>query len=217
MEKVDAFRESYRQREIGPDYSGARHFWLMTLCCLAIIVTCIVLVKAPTWKELLIIPLAFLYINFAEYLGHKGPMHHRKKRLDKVFTRHTLYHHGFFAEDQMYCDSSRDFQVILFPPVLLLFFFFAFALPAGLLFYWLWSANAALIFTATIFGYYLNYEWLHLAYHLPPDHWVSRLPVVKTLKRNHTIHHEKNLMTSYNFNITYPVFDWIFGTLYGKK
>jgi hypothetical protein len=193
------------------------HFWFITLWCLCLIIACIFLVKNPTWKELLIIPIAIIYVNFAEYIGHKGPMHHRKKNLDKVFIRHTLQHHAFFVENKMYCDSIQDFKVILFPPVLLIFFFVAFALPAGLLFYFLWSANAALIFVATIFGYYLNYEWLHLTYHLPPEHFISRLPIIKTLKRNHTIHHETQLMMKYNFNITYPIFDLIFGTLYTKR
>ena len=217
MNSTESFREEYRRTEIGKKYSGALHFWFISLSCLGIIITCILLVKDPTWKELLIIPLAFIYVNLAEYIGHKGPMHHRKKNLDKVFIRHTLQHHGFFAENKMYCDSVQDFKVILFPPVLIIFFFVAFALPAGLLFYFIWSANAALIFTATIFGYYLNYEWLHLTYHLPPGHFISRLPIIKTLKRNHTIHHETQLMTKYNFNITYPIFDMFFGTLYTKK
>jgi hypothetical protein len=212
-----AFRESYRKEEIGKNYSGIAHFWFTTLWCVGLIAVCAFFIYQPDWKELLIIPIGFLYINFAEYFGHKGPMHHRRKKLDKVFIRHTLQHHRFFTKDHMSFDSLQDAKAVLFPPVLLLFFFFAFTVPVALLFYFFWSLNAALLFIVTVFIYYLNYEWLHFAYHLPESHFVSRLPLIRTLRKLHHTHHDIHLMTKYNFNITYPVFDYIFGTLYREK
>ncbi|MFN8294592.1 MAG: sterol desaturase family protein [Chitinophagales bacterium] len=217
IENTIAFREEYRTSEIGEKYSGKLHFWFMTIWCLALIITSIILIHQPTWKELLIIPVGFLYINFAEYFAHKGPMHHRSIKFDKVFIRHTLQHHRFFTKEKFSFDTSKDVKAVLFPPVLLLFFFFAFTLPVGLLFYFLWSANAALLFIATVFSYYLNYEWLHFAYHLPETHFVSKLPFIRTLRKLHHAHHDTQLMTKYNFNITYPIFDVIFGTYYVEK
>lgn len=208
------FRKKYRTTEIGKNYSGKLHFWFTTIWCISLIAVCILFIHQPTWKELLIIPVGFLYINFVEYIGHKGPMHHRKKKLDKVFIRHTLQHHQFFTKENFSFDSSKDVKAVLFPPVLLLFFFVGFTLPAGFLFYFFWSKNAALLFVTTVFAYYLNYEWLHFAYHLPDTHFVSKLPFIKTLRKLHHSHHDKQLMTKYNFNITYPIFDIIFGTYY---
>lgn len=216
-EAIEIFRKNYRKQEIGKNYSGKFHFWFTTLWCLCLIISCIFFIKQPTWKELLIIPIGFLYINFAEYFGHKGPMHHRSKYLEKVFKRHTLQHHHFFTKVDFYFDTIQDAKAVLFPPVLLIFFFFAFALPVALLFYFLWSANAALLFLVTVFSYYLNYEWLHFIYHLPPTYFVANLPFIKTLRKLHHIHHDKQLMTKYNFNITYPIFDIIFGTYYKEK
>jgi len=215
--ETDAFRITYRAQEIGKNYSGKFHFWFTTIWCLSLIITCILLIKQPTWKELLIIPIGFIYINLAEYLGHKGPMHHRSKKLEKVFIRHSLQHHRFFTKENFSFDSSKDIKAVLFPPILLLFFFFAFAVPVALIFYWLWSANAALIFLVTVFSYYLNYEWLHFIYHLPQTHFVAQLPFIKTLRKLHLTHHDLQLMTKYNFNITYPIFDIIFGTYYKEK
>ena len=80
-----------------------------------------------------------------------------------------------------------------------------------------WSTNAALLFIATVFSYYLNYEWLHFAYHLPETHFVAKLPFISTLRKLHHTHHDTQLMTKYNFNITYPIFDVIFGTYYKEK
>jgi hypothetical protein len=217
LEDTAAFRNQYRASEIGKNYSGKLHFWFTTLWCIVLIAICIYLVSEPTWKELLIIPIGFLYINFVEYIGHKGPMHHRNKKLDKVFIRHTLQHHQFFTKENFSFDSSKDVKAVLFPPVLLLFFFVGFTLPAGFLFYFFWSKNAALLFVATIFAYYLNYEWLHFAYHLPDSHFISKMPFLKTLRKLHHAHHDTRLMTKYNFNITYPIFDILFGTYYIEK
>jgi hypothetical protein len=123
----------------------------------------------------------------------------------------------FFTYDNFTFDTAQDVKAVLFPPVLLLFFFFAFTLPAAILFYYIWSANAALLFVATIFAYYLNYEWLHFAYHLPKSHFIAKLPLISTLRKLHHTHHNIQLMTKYNFNITYPIFDLLFGTYYKEN
>jgi sterol desaturase/sphingolipid hydroxylase (fatty acid hydroxylase superfamily) len=41
---------------------------------------------------------------------------------------------------------------------------------------------------------------------------VLRLPFISGLRRLHHRHHEPALMAKANFNITYPVGDWLFGT-----
>lgn len=207
------FREQYRKEQIGPSYSGTGHFWFTTISCLLVISISIYMLKDVQKWEWIIIPATFLYANFVEYIGHKGPMHHRKELLKKVFHRHTLEHHRFFTDEEMTCEGTQDFKMILFPPVLLIFFFFGFAVPATLLMYWLWSANAAWLLLGTLIAYYLNYEWLHLSYHLPADHWVSQLPLIRKLRNYHYRHHDPSLMQKYNFNISYPIFDWIFKTL----
>src|SRR4051812_28112711 len=99
IENTIAFRREYREQEVGKNYSGRFHFWFTTIWCLALIITCIIFLNHPTWKELLILPIGFLYINFAEYIAHRGPMHHRKKNFDKVFKRHSLQHHRFFTKE----------------------------------------------------------------------------------------------------------------------
>jgi len=39
---------------------------------------------------------------------------------------------------------------------------------------------------------------------------------VARLRRHHTLHHDHELMSHYNFNITYPITDWLRGTLYRR-
>lgn len=212
-QQTTAFRKQYRAEHIGPAYSGIGHFCFTTISCMLVITLSIYMLNDVQIKEWVVVPATFFYANFVEYIGHKGPMHHKRKWLEKVFHRHTMEHHRFFTEKHMDCESNRDFKMILFPPVLLIFFFFGFAVPATLLMYWLWSANAAWLLLGTLIAYYLNYEWLHLSYHLPENHWVARLPVIRKLRAYHFRHHDPKLMQKYNFNISYPVFDWIFRTL----
>src|SRR5262249_53396521 len=188
---VASYRARYRAEKIGRWYSGWAHFAFTNISSLALIGFAIGQVRNPSWKELLVIPISFFISNAVEYLGHRGPMHHRTW-LGIVFRRHTLEHHHFFTHEQMSYEGSRDFKVVLFPPVMLLFFL-SLAAPIGLVLFALISANAGWLFVAVAFGYYLSYEWLHFAYHLPEDSWLGRLAALKTLRAHHQVHHNQQL------------------------
>jgi hypothetical protein len=141
-------------------------------------------------------------------------MHHPRRGLKLVYQRHAGQHHRFFTSDCMALEGLRDLKAVLFPAVMIGFFLLCFALPVGLLLGWLASANVAWLFVATAVGYFLNYELLHLAYHLPAASPLGRWPFLARLKRLHLLHHDPRLMAHYNFNITYPIGDLLFGTLY---
>ena len=212
-EGVAAFREQYRQEHVPPGYRGWRHLLFTFGIGGAAMVAAILQLEQVRPLEWLAIPLTFLYTNFAEYWGHRGPMHHLKRGLRLVYERHTRQHHRFFTDQRMELDGLRDLRAVLFPPVLMIFFFAAFALPVGFALAWVASPNVAWLYVATSLGYFLNYEFLHMAYHLPASHPVARWPLVGRLKGLHQAHHDPRLMAHYNFNITYPIFDVVFGTL----
>lgn len=211
--EVAAFRERHRARHIGPRYHGWLHFGSTTVGALAAIIVAVVMVGAPTPLELLTVPLAFFLTNLGEYLGHRGPMHHRRRGMAILFERHARQHHRFYTHDAMAAESPRDFQMVLFPPVMLIFFLGMLAFPIGALLHALISPNVGWLFGATAMTYFLTYEWLHFAYHLPADGWVGRRRLVQVLRRHHTLHHDQRRMTHTNFNITFPIADWLFGTI----
>lgn len=211
--QVAAFREQYRRDHVPAGYRGWRHFAFTFGVGGAVLVACLLQLRDVSAFEWLAVPLSAVYVNLAEYWGHRGPMHHLTRGLRLVYERHTRQHHRFFTDEAMIVDDPADFRAVLFPPVLMIFFLAAFALPAGLLLSALTSPNVAWLFGATSLGYFLNYEFLHLAYHLPPSHPLARLPLVGRLKRLHVRHHDPRVMASRNFNITYPLGDWLFGTL----
>jgi hypothetical protein len=213
-QEIASFREDYRAREIGPRYSGWLHFCFTTFGCISVVAFAISRVHAVRPVEWAVVPASFLLANVAEYFGHRGPMHRPRPLLGLIYKRHTLEHHHYFTRQAMSYESTRDFKMVLFPPVMLLFFLGALATPISLGFYLLVSPNAGWIFAATGVSYYLTYEWLHFAYHLPPETAVGRLGIVRVLRRHHAAHHDLSLMGKWNFNVTFPIADWVFRTLY---
>ncbi|MDH4047718.1 MAG: sterol desaturase family protein [Gammaproteobacteria bacterium] len=211
---VEYSREAFRRKYVSPNYSGPLHLATTVSICLVVALLCAVMLENVQPLEWLTIPLTFLYANLSEYLGHRGPMHHRKPLLSAVFQRHTIEHHAFFTDQAISYESSKDFKAVLFPPILLFFFIGAFAVPAGALLFFLVSANVAFLFMLTAVLYFLNYELLHFAYHVRPSSWIGRLPFMSRLRQHHAHHHNPQLMTRYNFNITYPLCDYFFGTVY---
>lgn len=212
-EATAAFRAQHRERHIGPRYRGWLHFATTTVGALAAVGFAVVMVDAPSAAELLAVPVSFLIANVGEYLGHRGPMHHRRRGMGILYERHVRQHHRFYTHESMAAESPRDFQMVLFPPVMLLFFLGALAVPIGALLHVLVSPNVGWLFGATVMSYFLTYEWLHFAYHLRPDSWVGRRAVIRRLRRHHTLHHDQRRMAHTNFNITFPIADWLFGTI----
>jgi hypothetical protein len=206
------YRDIYRREHIGRLYSGRIHLSFAVLFSLGGIGLCVLLLENVQPLEWLALPLAFLYANLVEYAGHRWVMHRKVRWLSLAYTRHAGQHHRFFTDRNMALESWRDCKAVLFPAFLIVFYFGAFALPQALLLAWLTTANVALLFVIVALGYYLNYELLHLAYHLPEQSRVLRLPFLRRLRQLHHRHHEPSLMAHANFNITYPIGDWIFGT-----
>jgi hypothetical protein len=215
---VVAYRARIREKHFPKRYSGNAHFAFTSLVSISIISYALATLRAPRLGEWLVVPLTFLFANFVEYRAHKGVMHHKRRGFGLVFERHTPAHHGFYTHEAMAAESTNDYYMVLFPPILIVFFFGLFALPVGAALAWLTNGNIARLFVATAVAYYLCYEWLHFSYHLPPDSFVGRLRLIRVLRAHHATHHDRSLMQKHNFNITFPICDALFGTTWrGQK
>lgn len=212
------FRDRYRSTIIGPYYNGYVHMGLVVFGSLFVIIGALCLIRTPImWHEWMCIPNTLIVANFVEYLGHRGPMHKRFKRMGLIFHRHTNEHHRFFTDKWMTCRSQRDYKIVLFPAIMLLFYLGSVAFPIGLLLYLFLTWNTACFYVATAVFYFLEYELLHFCYHLDDGSWIARLPVIRALRIHHRIHHRLSLMQKYNFNITWPLADFVFGTIYRER
>jgi len=212
-ESTRRFRVEYREREIPRGYRGAWHLAFTFGGGALALLACLWQLHAVQPLEWLAVPAAFVYANLSEYLGHRFPMHRPMPGLGLVFKRHSGQHHRFFTDDAMAYEGVRDLRALLFPPLLVIFFFGLFGGPVWVLLAWLASPNVAWLFLGTALAYFLNYEFLHTAYHVPDGHWLGRVPGVQRLKWLHRAHHDTRRMTRINFNISYPLGDWLFGTL----
>lgn len=211
-DKLRAFRERYRAERIPANYSGVRHLGFTLIFSLGVVIIALWNLDAVRWWEWLTLPVTFLYANLVEYWMHRTVMHRPVRPLREIYQRHARHHHVFFTHEHMALESSRDLHVVLFPPMLLVFFIGGFAVPAGMLLAWLTTPNIAWLFVALAAAYLANYEIFHTAYHVPEGHWMERLPLIRRLRGQHWRHHRPELMAHRNFNVTYPIGDWLFGT-----
>ncbi len=157
------------------------------------------------------IPVAFCLANVFEWWIHKYVMHRPVPGLMGIYRRHTLAHHQFFTDVEPSFDSARDFRIVFFPPYALVAFIAMSVFPAAAL-YLIGLPNAAWLLVATNVALYLNYEAFHYCCHVKDDHIVRRIPLVNTIRRHHIAHHAPVVMMTRNFNLTYPIADWLFGT-----
>ena len=217
LETVKQARAAFHERHASKYYSGPLHLATTVGISLLVASWSAMMLDKVSPLEWVTVPLTFLYANLSEYLGHRGPMHHKTRFLSEVFKRHSIEHHSFFTDEVATFESSQDYKAVLFPPILLVFFLVCFAAPAGAILYNFVSPNVCFLFVLTAILYFLNYELLHFVYHMDPQSRVGRLRFISRLRKHHINHHNKSLMTSYNFNITYPICDRIFGTIYDGK
>jgi Fatty acid hydroxylase superfamily len=192
-------------------YRPTPHFVIPSLIGLAALIFGAVSVHALRPIELLAIPLTLLAAFGFEWRVHKWVLHKRMPGLGLLYERHELHHHVIYTYEDIVLRSSREMYLILMPAyAVVLIGLINAPIAYGLSF--LFSANVAYIYLVTSMVFFLAYEWLHLAYHLPPAHPIGRLPFIARLREHHRRHHDPRLMKAWNFNVSLPLFDWIYRT-----
>lgn len=208
--RQEAFRADYREK-ISSWYSGPAHVVMIYAIGLAGIFYFVRQIDAPAWYEWLTIPVAFMIANVFEWWIHKYVMHRPIKGFMGIYKRHTLAHHQFFTDIEPTIDSNRDFRIVFFPPYALAAFMIGTSVPAALIHY-AGAPNIAWLLLATNTAIYLNYELFHYCCHVKDDSIVRHIPFVNTIRRHHIAHHNTAIMMERNYNLTYPIADWFFGT-----
>jgi len=208
--------EAFRARvvaEVPAGYSPTLHVAVPAAIGLGLAAVGASMLERVRWWEWLVVPIVWVASNATEWRAHKGLLHKRTPPLGALYDRHTPVHHRFFTEDRMAIRSSRELILVLLP-AWGIGAIAAVVAPIAVGLWWLGQRNAAGLFLATTMLYVLSYEWLHLAYHLPPSSWVGRLALVRALGRHHARHHDPRLMRRWNFNVTVPLWDWVRGTIH---
>ncbi len=219
VERGSSVHERRRSEIVGQIprwYRPALHLTIPTMLGLAAMGASIALVRALRPIELVAVPLTMVLAFGFEWRVHKDALHRRLPFAKVLYDRHELMHHVIYTSDDMAMRSPRELWLILMPAYAVVGVFL-FDLPFAIATAALFGRNAGCLFLATSMLFFLTYEWLHAAYHLPPESRVGKNPLIARLRRLHQRHHDPRLMKRWNFNVTFPVFDWIHGTLWSPE
>jgi hypothetical protein len=210
------FQKRFRARFVSetPDwYHGLMHLGFTLTVTIGTAVVCWVnIVDATVWEWLIVVPI-FLFGNWCEWAGHRWMLHRPVPKLKAIYLRHAGVHHQFFTSHNLAYKGHKEWRALLFPPFAPVMFLLA-AAPAALILWAVWSANAGLIVIFTMAAYFIMYEGLHTSAHLkgPRWTWLRYVPLINTVRYMHVAHHDLELMQNYNFNLTFPICDALFGT-----
>lgn len=204
------FNEALRN-SIPARYSPIAHFACTVGFCTAAVSLGLVGINGLRWYEFLLIPPSLVFLNIFEWWAHRRVMH-STGILGFLYRTHTLEHHRLYRWGDMGIRSWREVYYVLIPLraiVGMVLTTSALIALIGLLI----SANAAWLFLMMVSVYVLAYEVTHLIYHLNDDHVLRRSRLVRRLAEHHARHHDPKLMQRWNFNITFPLADTVFGTV----
>jgi hypothetical protein len=209
------YRTRFRE-DVGKRMSGT-YYALTILITLAIIISTLgfFLVSHFSLYIVLLLPAYFLFDNLLEYILHRFPMHHKMKNFEMVY-EHVTIHHNFYYGEHFYFEEPRDYYAAILPRYIFLGLT-AVITVVSLILWPLFGLGHAVFFAMTAYSYYLLYELLHFSYHSPESSFLKKLPFVRRLSRQHILHHRSRDLANYNFNITFPIFDFVFGTRYKGK
>lgn len=158
---------------------------------------------------------ALLQTSLFEWVYHRYWLH-RPWLPPAMFTAHTLVHHQLCKHDDTFHVTEEEqeealtFQwwaapvlvgINMIPWALLAFLEHGSGIP------W-WPAT--FMVGGVVLLYYFAYEGFHYLMHKPSMPWIERAGFFKFLKNHHRLHH---VYMGKNFNVVFPLADWILGTL----
>lgn len=206
------FRSQYRA-SVAAGYSGRVHAGFVFGLGAAVVTFCLIQASGVSLGHWLWVPAGLFLVNLGEYGAHKA-LGHKKRGFARMFyARHAADHHGFFHHDQYEIRDHRDLRVVLLPSYFL-FVVFAMAGILGALLSLVLGAGAGWLLAGGIIAGYVLYEFVHFCDHLPADRAITRLPGLRRMREHHRVHHDPQLATRYNFNVTFPLTDWLLRTTY---
>lgn len=195
------------------DYAAGKHVFTTVAIASGIAAVSLILARRAAPVDWLLAPAFWVVANFVEWAVHKNPMH-RPLPPRILYKNHTLVHHRAFLPDTMPIRSTRELGLIMMPWYTMLGLFVVVS-PVALLAAWARGAGAAGVcyFAAVI--YFVAYEGMHALYH-QSDATLRRIglggPLFQRMRAHHRHHHRLDRMSHVNFNVTFPLMDWLLGT-----
>jgi hypothetical protein len=203
-----------RGQHLEETYSPWRHMALTLVIATGLASVGLVLAARARPLDWVLMPIFFVIANLLEWTVHRFPMHHpMTPRL--MYKNHAMLHHIAFTDRNMPVAGARELGLVMMPWYTMIGLFVV-ASPVMVL-AGLWRGpGLSGVFLLGAVLYFLAYETLHALYHLPDatlDRVIlGRLRVFRAMQAHHAHHHVLRRMSAVNFNVTVPLWDWVFGT-----
>jgi hypothetical protein len=213
-EAHEKLRAEIVSRAIPAGYRPTLHLLCPSLLGLGVAVLSLALLRELRPVELWTVPIAYVAALGLEWRAHKDLLHRRwpLPGFSMLYDRHEKMHHVIYPAADMQMRSRQERALVLMPWFAIVLVT-VLLLPIAYLIGHLTSRNCGLLVLGTGALFFVSYELLHLAYHLPQEHPVARLGIIRRLSSLHRTHHHPPNMKRWNFNVTVPLFDVLHGTL----
>ena len=198
------------------NYAPFAHLAAAPLIGIVVLVAAIVNVESFGWTGFAVVISTLVFANLVEWVAHRWLLHRRRRFWEVLYDRHVPMHHMIYRYGSMAVTGRKEWFFVLMPARGVLGIVIL-AVPLAVSFRTLIGPDVGWIFLATAGLYAMAYELMHLSYHLPRNHPLQRLALVRKLSRHHERHHDVELMQKRNFNVTLPLWDWILGTMAPKR
>jgi sterol desaturase/sphingolipid hydroxylase (fatty acid hydroxylase superfamily) len=203
-----------REEHLASGYSPWRHMALTLVIAFALAALGMVLAVNAAPVDWLLAPVFFVVANFIEWMVHRNPMH-RPLHPRIMYKNHAQLHHVAFTDHNMEIRRPRELGLIMMPWYTMLGLFVV-SSPMLALAAVIRGPGLAGVFLLVAVAYFLTYETLHALYHLPDD-TLDRMGIgaFKSFRERqayHQHHHALGRMAHVNFNVTFPLWDRLFGT-----
>lgn len=186
---------------------------LCSFCLLSLTAAIAFAQSMPVALAIFILFASFVFANFVEYSVHRWPMHSLYKPLKTLYKAHSGDHHRYFTHEAMEVETKDDYTFATTNAKSVATLFGAILIPTTILIGFVLGLNIASWFYIGSMAYYMLYETTHLTSHLKDDHLLLKIPYFRKAKARHRTHHNTRLMRECNFNVSFPLFDRVFGTL----
>lgn len=218
VEVMEDFRSRFREEKVPKFYNGILHLLINLFLLLGMIIGSFYRIEHFSWSSFLgLFAISYIVGNLVVFLVHKYLLHRVVPGFKIAYKIHSKWHHRFYTHEYPIPGSSKDFFILFFPISVVLGFGLI-VLPLMYLgFGKILGVDQALYIMGFSALYFLSYEIVHFCSHLPKGHFVLRFPLFKFMREHHLDHHNPRLMHTYNFNIVYPFFDFIFRTYYRRN
>lgn len=167
------------------------------------------IVSIAGWFVVMVVVMSIIEHQVHCRLMHKMPRWALLRNFSvrkRIFTSHAVEHHSqyrqHFHDDPSPAGEDRGIRLNVAEGLIE-----SLPLSLGLVFF---SVTGAIMFPVVVLIHHTIWNQIHLEMHKPTKRFFSNWAAYKYVARHHYLHHR---YPDKNFNVAFPIGDWLFGTV----